>query len=298
MLPLMAEPAHGLPEPVADALAFPVPAETATVEAAGIPFFVRSWGEAGATPVLLLHGVTSSSLGWWRVGPALAAAGFRVHAPDMPGHGRTGSWRGHWGFRDNARDLVMLVDALSISREDLRLVGHSWGAMTAAAFPAVGLAPARLVVLDPPVQPLAGMATMTTDPIERRYESGDEALAAMGAANPTWAYEDVAAKAEALTQFDEAAVGEVLLRNGDWDGGYADLADPSAASVDRWLIRGDPDAGGLIPDAAAARFEALLGDGRVMTISRAPHSPHRTHPAQTVAAILRALRGGRGRRGA
>ena len=45
-------------------------------------------------------------------GPALAAAGFRVHAPDMPGHGHTGSWRGHWRFHDNARDLVALVEAL------------------------------------------------------------------------------------------------------------------------------------------------------------------------------------------
>jgi pimeloyl-ACP methyl ester carboxylesterase len=102
---------------------------------------------------------------------------------------------------------------------------------------------------------------------------------------------DVAAKAEALTQFDEAAVGEVLLRNGDWDGGYADLADSSAASVDRWLIRGDPSAGGQISDEAAARFGTLLGDDRVITIPRAPHSPHRTHPVETVAATLRALSG-------
>ena len=292
MLRFMAEPVHGLPEPVHDALAFPLPAETATVEAAGIPFFVRSWGDASATPLLLLHGVTSSSRGWWRVGPALAAAGFRVHAPDMPGHGRTGSWRGHWRFHDNARDLVALADALRLSGDELRLVGHSWGAVTAAANPTVGLAPARLVVIDPPVQPLAGMAAMTTDPIERRYDSADEALAAMGAANPTWVFGDVAAKAEALTQFDETAVSEVLLRNGDWDGGYADLADPSATDVNRWLIRGDPSAGGLISDEEAARFAALLGEDRVITIARAPHSPHRTHPVETVAAILRALSSG------
>ena len=133
------------------------------------------------------------------------------------------------------------------------------------------------------------MAAMTRDPIERRYDSADEALAAMGAANPTWVFGDVAAKAEALTQFDEAAVRDVLLRNGDWDGGYGDLADPSAASVDRWLIRGDPAAGGLISDEAAAQFAALLGSDRVITIARAPHSPHRTHPVETVAAILRAL---------
>ena len=171
-------------------------------------------------------------------------------------------------------------------------MGHSWGGMTAAAFPGAGLAPATLVVVDPPVLPLDGMAAMTRDPIEWRYDSADEALAAMGAANPTWVFGDVAAKAEALTQFDEAAVREVLLRNGDWDGGYGDLADPSAASLDRWLIRGDPAAGGLVSNEAAARFAALLGSNRVITIARAPHSPHRTHPVETVAAILRALGAG------
>jgi pimeloyl-ACP methyl ester carboxylesterase len=289
MLRRVFTPLSDLPEPVADALAFPGPAETSTVEAAAISFFVRSWGEAGATPLLLLHGVLSSSLGWWRIGPALAAAHFRVHAPDLPGHGLTGSWRGHWRFRDNARDLVALVDTLGIERDELRLVGHSWGAMTAAAFPAVGLAPARLVLVDPPAQPSGVMEAMTRDPLEHRYEASDEALNAMGAANPTWAFADVAAKAEALTQFDEAAAHDVLVANGDFDGGLADLANPSAAGVDRWLIRGDPAAGGLIPDAAAARFAALLGNDRVITIPRAPHSPHRTHPAETVAAMLRAL---------
>jgi pimeloyl-ACP methyl ester carboxylesterase len=282
-------PLFDLPESIADALAFPGPAETSTIEAAGIAFYVRSWGEMSATPLLMLHGVMSSSRGWWRLGPALAAARFRVHAPDMPGHGATGPWRGHWRLRDTARELVALVDALRIRREELCLVGHSWGAMTAAAFPAVGLAPARLVLVDSAVLSVGDLAAVTRDPIEHRYEAYVEALAAMGAANPTWAFEDVAAKAEALTQFDQVAVGDVLLANGDYDGGYAELADPAAANVARWLIRGDPTAGGLVSDEAAARFAALLGSDRVITIPRASHSPHRTHPAETVAAILPAL---------
>ena len=40
----------------------------------------RSWG-AGGRRALLLHGSTSSSATWWRVGPALAEAGWRVKAP-------------------------------------------------------------------------------------------------------------------------------------------------------------------------------------------------------------------------
>lgn len=277
-----------LPREVAQALLAPTAAATSTVMAAEITFFLRSWGVAGARSLLLLHGALSSSLGWWRVGPALAAAGFRVHAPDMPGHGLTRPWRGRWQFRDNARDLAMLAEQLGIRAEEMHLVGHSWGAMTAAAFPVIGFSPARLVLIDPPVLPVADMEAVANDPIERRYQTYDEAVAAMGGANPTWAFGDVAAKAEALTQIDEAAVRDVLVSN-DYDGGYADLSDPSAASVERWLIRGDPTAGGLTPDATAARYEALLGTDRVMTIPGSPHSPHRTHAAETVAAILRAL---------
>jgi pimeloyl-ACP methyl ester carboxylesterase len=50
----------------------------------------RAW-EDGADPsrplAVLIHGVTSSSRTWWRVGPALAHRGFRVVAVDLRGHG-------------------------------------------------------------------------------------------------------------------------------------------------------------------------------------------------------------------
>src|SRR3954470_13914865 len=53
------------------------------VEADGIPFFVRTWGQSEAPPLLLLHGVTASSRIWWRIGPALAQLlQRRVVAPD------------------------------------------------------------------------------------------------------------------------------------------------------------------------------------------------------------------------
>lgn len=278
-----------VPAAVGRALRKPGDADHQTVEAAGTPFHVRSWGERGSTPLLLLHGVTSSSLAWWRVGPALAAAGLRVHAPDLPGHGLTQSWRDHWRFRDNARDIVALAAALRIAVPGLRVIGHSWGAMTAAALPAVGLVPERMVLLDPPAIPRAAIASMLDDPVEHHYDDLDEAIAAIRTANPTWSDGDVRAKAEALTQFDEPAVRDVLTRNGDWDGGLADLADPAAAAVERWMIRGDPATGGLVPDEVLPAYAAAIGADRVLTISGAPHSPHRTHPRETVAALLRAV---------
>lgn len=280
-----------LPPGVAAALAAPPLADECAVEAAGIRFNALTWGGAGAAPVLLLHGITSSARTWWRVGPAIAAAGFRVVAPDMPGHGETGHWTGHYRLRDTAADLVAFARAAGLDRPELRIVGHSWGAMTAAAMPAAGLAPARLVLIDPPAVPLTEIAAMLEDPAERAYDHVDEAIAAMGRINPTWPYGDVVAKAEGLTQFDEAAVRAVLTQNGDWDGGLGALAEPSARDTLTWLIRGDPAAGGYVPDAVLPAYGAHIGADRMVTIPGAPHSPQRTHPEALVRALLDALAG-------
>jgi pimeloyl-ACP methyl ester carboxylesterase len=99
----------------------------------------------------------------------------------------------------------------------------------------------------------------------------------------------VVAKAEGLTQFDEAAVRAILTQNGDWDGGLGALADPAAEGVPVWLVRGDPRVGGYVPDALVPEFAARLGAERIITIAGAPHSPQRTHPEALVLALQRAL---------
>ncbi|HEY4633505.1 MAG TPA: alpha/beta hydrolase [Candidatus Limnocylindrales bacterium] len=274
---------------VAAALRDPAPGARFRVDAAGIPFSALAWGAPEERPLLLLHGVTSSAAGWWRLGPAFAATGRRVVGVDLPGHGQTGHWTGHHRFRDNAADVAAFVRAAGLVRDDLQIVGHSWGAMTAAALPAAGLRPATIVLLDPPAVPFAVISAMTADPDERTYDDLDEAVAAVRRRNPGWSDGDVHAKAEALTQVDEAAARSVLLDNGDWDGGLADLADPAAAGIPVWIVRGDPVAGGLVPDAAVPALAARVGGDHVITIAGGAHSPHRLRPAETTAAILRAL---------
>ena len=64
---------------------------------------------------------------------------------------------------------------------------------------------------------------------------------------------------------------------------------PPAAGIDTWLVRGDPAAGGLVPDTAVRVFVARLGRDHVLTIAGAPHAPQRTHPKETAAAVLAAL---------
>lgn len=284
-----------LPAAVDAALASPEPGERVTVEAAGIPWSALVWGDPAARPLLLIHGVTASAAVWWRVGPALAASGRRVVAVDQAGHGRTGHWMGHHRIRDNAADLAAFVRAAGLSSAAageptaLQVIGHSWGAVTTAALPAVGLRPASLVLLDPPVLPLAFIAREASDPSLRTYAGLDEAITAVTALQPTWSAGDVRANAEALVEVDADAARSVVLDNGDWDGGLADLRDPAAAGIDVWLIRGEPATGGYVAESAVPAFEAVIGAGHVITIPGGSHSPQRVMPVETTAVFLRVL---------
>jgi pimeloyl-ACP methyl ester carboxylesterase len=280
-----------LPSAVATALDDPPPGERSVVEAAGIPFSLLTWGNAVDPPLLLVHGVTSTAEIWWRTGPALAAPGRWVIAPDLPGHGETGHWNGHHRFADMAADVVALARRLDIAArpDELAVLGHSWGASIVAHFPAAGLRPGRLILLDPVVLSLAAALTMSRDPTEGVYATLDEALRVIRAANPDWTEGDVLAKARSLTQVDETAARAVYLENGDWDGGLPGLQDPAARGVATWIVRGDPATGGLLPDSALAGFAALIGEQRILTIGGGPHSPQRTHPEAFLVAVLRAL---------
>ena len=280
-----------LPTTVLSILEDPPASSDAVVPAEGIPFFVRSWGDPEAPPLLLIHGITASSRIWWRIGPALGVAlGRRVLAPDQAGHGRTGHWAGKVGFRENAGSIAALVRAAGIDRPDLVVVGHSWGAMTAAWLPSVGLVPAVTVLVDPPALPVAVMSSMLDDPVERAYDDIAEAIAALGRIHPTWGYGDIEGKAEALTQLDEAAVRAVLTENGDWDAGLTALNDPASRNACIRLIRGEPAFGGLVPDDVARRFVDRVGADNVTTIARGTHSPMRQHVVATLHALIAALR--------
>lgn len=278
-----------LPDRVTAALVAPEPGQRATIEAAGFPWSALVWGPSGARPVLLVHGVTASAAVWWRVGPALAATGRRVIAVDQAGHGRTGHWRGHHRFRDNAADIAAFIRAADLGRADLQVIGHSWGAVTAAALPVAGFRPATLILLDPPVLPFERIALEASDPGQQPLATLEDAIRAIEATEPAWSDGDVRAKAEAVMELDFEAARAVLLDNGDWDGGLADLRDPAASGLDVWLVRGDPATGGYVDDDAAAAFADVIGADHVLTIAGGPHSPQRTHPEETVACFLQAL---------
>lgn len=265
----------------------PAPGRPARTEAGGRSWASLSWGDPADPPLLLIHGVTADAGTFWRLGPALAAAGRSVVAVDLPGHGGTGSWRGEHRFVQTARDVTGFVVAAGLGRTGLVVLGHSWGGMVTAALPAAGLRAATLILLDPPAMPVSVTEAMTRDPEEQPGPDIESTMRMLRAAHPEWAEGDIRAKAEGLAHFDREAVRAVLFDNGDWDAGLASLADPAAAGVPVWLIRGTFGWGGLIPDAAVPAIAARIGADHVITIADAPHSPQRTHIEHLVEAVLR-----------
>src|ERR1019366_4869846 len=141
--------------------------------------------------IALLHGVTSSTATWWRVGPALAAGGWDVTALDLAGHGEGPRLPPEQG------DLGTLVGAVVplLPPDLVVLVGHSLGAIVSLSLAARHPGAARGLVLEEP--PAAAGAS--ADQIADGIESGAQAVRAdrdtfwqrVRQANPAWADADV-----------------------------------------------------------------------------------------------------------
>jgi pimeloyl-ACP methyl ester carboxylesterase len=174
---------------------------------------------------LLVHGVTSSSRTWWRVGPALVGRGFRVLAVDLRGHGASPRTVAGLSAADLAADVAETVGDDPIEL----LVGHSLGALVALEL--VGRRPGfarRLVVEDPPgpgsldwVAMAAGIEADTG-----RAVAEPEALRRdLEAANPTWPPGEAERRVADLADCDGQAVAAALR-----DGVAFDLAALLAAA--------------------------------------------------------------------
>ncbi len=80
------------------------------------------------TRILLIHGAWGNAQGWAALVPRLAAAGHRVEALDLPGHGRGDDASGDIG----QKDYVDFVEARLLAGPPALLVGHSMGGMVVA----------------------------------------------------------------------------------------------------------------------------------------------------------------------
>jgi pimeloyl-ACP methyl ester carboxylesterase len=104
-----------------------------TIRTNGITMAVRDEGRGPA--VVLCHGFPELAYSWRHQVPALAAAGFRVLAPDQRGYGGTDRPADVASYDIHARtaDLVGLLDALDVERAVF--AGHDWGGLVVWQMP-------------------------------------------------------------------------------------------------------------------------------------------------------------------
>jgi pimeloyl-ACP methyl ester carboxylesterase len=121
-----------------------------TVEVEGCPIRVRTWGALDNPPLVFVHGGGAHS-GWWdHIAPFFT----RTHcviAPDLSGHGDSGT-RASYAVSVWAREVLA---AANVSRPSARptIVGHSMGGwVTAAAATRYGAQIDSVLIIDSPLR--------------------------------------------------------------------------------------------------------------------------------------------------
>lgn len=263
------------------------------VRAGGRMIAYREAGDAAAPALLLLHGIGSGSLSWAAQLESLPAQGFRVVAWDAPGYAESEALvAAAPAAADYAEALAAFVVALGLER--FSLIGHSLGALMAAAFfrlPCAGRV-ARLVL----ASPAAGYGAA---PEEMRRRKTEERLAAMARLGPSGLAQEraaillsPAASAEKIEKI--RAVMRGLRPEGYTQAvrmlGQADIvADASCIAVPTLVLCGDADV--VTPEAGCRRVATAIAGARYESLPGLGHASYVEDPALFNAALLRFVSG-------
>jgi pimeloyl-ACP methyl ester carboxylesterase len=229
----------------------------------------EEWG-VGPRVAVLLHGFMGSAGSWWRVGPALAAQGFRVLALDLPGHGLSPA--DHELTVERAGAYIAETVAAQTDRLDLA-IGHSFGGLLLSQSQQA-LSPAAVVYVDCPFSVTGG----EDEAISRaHYEAAvaSRTVHRLREDRPTWSDADRDVEERAAQRFDvETAVALDSSPGGTW------LPDVPPRSL---MIRADPSR-----FVSGPRSEALRRRGvDICSIGGAAHSVWYSHFDE----FMRALQG-------
>jgi lipase len=137
---------------------------------------LHEWGDSHAPTVVCVHGVSAHGRRFRRLAEERLAARYRVLAPDLRGHGRSG-YDPPWNIRTHAEDLLETVTAAGV--ESAAWVGHSFGGRLIVELCAC--APERVesvALLDPAIQILPHVGRDFAEEVarDRSFASADEAI--------------------------------------------------------------------------------------------------------------------------
>ena len=255
-----------------------------------------------AYPIVLLHGIGSSSAAWGPTITRLTALGLRTIAVDLPGHGGSSKDRGDYSLAALASVVRDLLDTLEVA--ECILVGHSLGGGIALQF--VYQFPERVAALA--LVSSGGLGDETSLVLRLTAMPGSGLV--MGAAfnRHTLAAADALARGwrrvrplpNALTEPSLARLREIA----DPGHRYAFLATlravvnssgqrisaltrlPALADSPTLVIWGSEDH--ILPVAHGRRAHELLGTNRLEIFVGAGHEPHLDDP-ERFAQLLKEL---------
>ncbi|MEV4775480.1 alpha/beta fold hydrolase [Microbacterium sp. LWH12-1.2] len=241
-----------------------------------------AWGDPAASRrALLVHGLGSSGALMWRLGSALADAGWHATAVDLRGHG------------DAPRALDYTVAAYGADLAQTRsdgssswdaVIGHSLGG--AASIVAAASDPGwtrRLVLIDPAIHVDGRDANVIRKSQERAFT--DPRLDVVQAEHPHWHPQDQELKVDAVLRTSRWAVEQTSAQNKPWDV----RADAARLSVPTHVIGADPAVYSLFTGTLAEEVIASNPHITMSVVSGAGHSLHRDKPDESIRQLLEAL---------
>jgi pimeloyl-ACP methyl ester carboxylesterase len=249
----------------------------------------REAGEAAAPALLLLHGIGSGSLSWTAQLEELPTRGFRVIAWDAPGYSGSDPLEAEVpAAADYAEVLAAFVAALGLER--FSLVGHSLGALMAAAFCRLPGADRleRLVL----ASPAAGYGAA---PAETRQRKTEERLAALARLGPIGLAQERAAVLLSPAASTEAVERVRAVMRALHPEGYAQavrmlgrtdiFAEAPYIDVSTLVLCGGADT--VTPEAGCRRVAAAIPGAIYESLPGLGHASYVEDPSRFDAALLR-----------
>jgi esterase len=157
-----------------------MPQATGTFFSDRVKLFYRLFGSEGATPLVVVHGLSYFSYDWIPVAKALSSDR-QVAALDMRGFGQS-EWPGQYSVQQFASDLVALADHLGW--REIALIGHSMGGRNCCVCAAQNSGRVKALVLvdwsPEPAMDGTRRIAQTVASVPNRFESVEEAMRFFG----------------------------------------------------------------------------------------------------------------------
>jgi pimeloyl-ACP methyl ester carboxylesterase len=263
-------------------------AKTGFILANGLRIRTAAWPSDGY-PAVFVHGLSS---GWQSWLPPLAYLWptLSITTVDLRGHGDSDKPETGYMLTNYAADVWGAVGKMRLKRPPV-LIGHSLGGAVVRRLAAEHAGELAAVVVED--SDLWGTEQGT---LEQRRAFGQQWLTSVRRPlpeliqtemerNPALSYREAMEKA---TRVQNTADGVFLgapegvgLAAGET---YDDLLPRITCPF--LLVRGLPELGGAVPEAAAARHTELIPDATVVTIPNVGHSVHGQQPEAFSAAVL------------